>query len=71
MLDVRCSAADVFAKGNIATANVSADGTGRVTVAGVQKAVNGQLSGITYLFVGGASGAAGIFNTKYLLCMLG
>jgi hypothetical protein len=52
-----CRAADVFAKGAIATANVTMQGSGRVTVAGLQKTLTADLNGISSLFVDGASGA--------------
>jgi hypothetical protein len=50
------SSADVFAKGAISSVNVTMQGTGRVTVAGVQKEVTAQLDGISSLFVDAASG---------------
>lgn len=53
---VLCSSADVFAKGAIAAANVTMQGTGRVTLAGVQQAVTADLSGISSLFVDATSG---------------
>ncbi|WIA21359.1 hypothetical protein OEZ85_000579 [Tetradesmus obliquus] len=55
-LEVQSSGpADVFAKGAIATANVTMTGTGRVTLAGVTKAVTAQLEGISSLLVDAAS----------------
>jgi hypothetical protein len=46
----------VFAKGAITTANVTMQGTGRVTVAGLQKSMTAALNGISSLFVDAASG---------------
>ncbi|KAF6254252.1 hypothetical protein COO60DRAFT_334963 [Scenedesmus sp. NREL 46B-D3] len=55
-LEVQASgSADVFAKGAIAAANVTMQGTGRVTLAGVQQAVTADLSGISSLFVDATS----------------
>lgn len=48
----------VFARGDIAVANVTAEGTASVTLSGVSEAVGAELEGISRLYVDAASGEA-------------
>lgn len=52
----------VFARGDIQAAQVTAQGTSMVTLSGVTKTVDADLSGISKLYVDAASGVYGCWT---------